>query len=61
MTDFRMTERNDEQLEAVQGSGLLDFIGELLFDRVTDKVEQYTSGFSDGCTGKQVMPGFNVY
>ncbi len=56
-----MTELNDEQLEAVQGSGLLDFIGELLFDRVTDKVEQYTSGFSDGCTGKQVMPGFNVY
>ena len=53
---------NDEALEAVQGGSLLDLIGEgigYLFDDFTKKLDKLKP--NDGCTGKQVMPGFNVY
>lgn len=55
---------NDEQLEAVQGGGgLLELVGDgigYLFDRFTEKLDSLYKP-QDGCTGEQVVPGFNVY
>lgn len=60
----KMTELNDEQLDAVQGGSLLDLVGEgigYLFDEITEKIDDLYGGPRDGCTGKQTVPGFNVY
>ena len=57
---------NDEQMMAVCGGDLLDLIGDgigYLIDRVEKKVSDYVDidpSHYDG-TGKQVVPGFNVY
>ncbi len=56
---------NDEQVNAVQGGwSLLDLIGDgigYLFDEITEKIDELYDGPRDGCTGKQEVPGFNVY
>ena len=55
-------ELNQEEMELVSGASLLDLVGEYLFDTVTEKIEDFFGKPDDGkCTGKQVMPGFNVY
>ena len=57
-----MMKLNPEEMELVSGAGLLDLVGEYLFDTVTEKIEDFFGKPDDGkCTGKQVMPGFNVY
>ena len=61
-TENKKMKLNDEQLDAVQGGSLLDLVGEgigYLFDDITEKLEKFRP--KDGCTGKQVVPGFNVY
>ena len=56
---------NGKLLDAVRGGSLLDLAEEgigYLFDDITDKIEDLFGTPDDGgCTGKQVMPGFNVY
>ncbi len=52
-----------EELEQANGgTSLLELAGEYLFDTITEKIEYVFGKPDDGkCTGKQVMPGFNVY
>ena len=61
--ETKVTELNDEQMDAVCGGSLLDLIGDgigYVFDRVTGIIDNlYTP--QDGCTGKQTVPGLNVY
>ena len=61
----KMTELNEGQMEAVRGGwSLLDLVGEgieYLFDEMTEKIEDLFGAPQDGCTGKQTVPGFNVY
>lgn len=61
----KYTELNDEQLDAVQGAGgILELVGDgigYLFDRMTEKIDELAGPRRDGCTGEQVVPGFNVY
>ena len=55
-------ELNPEEMELVTGADLLELVGEYLFDTITEKIEYVFGKPDDGkCTGKQVMPGFNVY
>lgn len=56
-------ELNMEELEQVNGgTSLLEIVGKLLFDTITEKIEDVFGKPDDGkCTGEQVMPGFNVY
>ena len=52
----------DEMEQVVGGTSLLELVGELLFDTITEKIEDVFGKPDDGkCTGEQVMPGFNVY
>ena len=55
-------ELNQEEMELVSGAGLLDLVGEYLFDTITEKIEDIFGKPDYGkCTGEQVMPGLNVY
>ena len=56
-------ELNMEELEQVNGgTSLLEIVGELLFDTITEKIEDVFGKPDYGkCTGEQVMPGLNVY
>ena len=49
----------------VQGAGgILELVGDgigYLFDRMTEKIDELAGRRQDGCTGTQVVPGFNVY
>lgn len=63
--ETRKVELNDEQLDMVRGAGgILELVGDgigYLFDRMTEKIDELAGSRQDGCTGKQVVPGFNVY
>ena len=66
MMNTNKTALNDEQLEAVcgAGKGILDYVGDgigYLFDEITEKLDDVIGYPNDHSTGKQVMPGFNVY
>ena len=55
-------ELNPEEMELISGAGLLDLVGEYLFDTITEKIEDIFGKPDYGkCTGEQVMPGLNVY
>ena len=60
--DNNRKELNPEEMEPVSGADLLELVGEYLFDTITEKIEDIFGKPDYGkCTGKQVMPGFNVY
>lgn len=65
MKDNKVTELSDEELDMVQGAGgILELVGDgigYLFDRMTEKIDELAGPRQDGCTGTQVVPGFNVY
>ena len=61
----KITVLNDKQAEAVRGAwSLLDLVGDgigYIFDEITEKIDDLYGTPQDGCTGEQVVPGFNVY
>ena len=59
----KITELSEEQMNAGQGGDLFDIIRDSIGSVLGSVTEQIGQIFhvNDGCTGKQFMPGLNVY